>query len=308
MTSRRGTVGVDIGGTKVAVAAVDPSGTICARNIEPTEPNRPFEESMDRLAKAVRDTVARAGWSLDDLSGLGVGCPGPLDLRAGTVHDPFTLPAWDGENLVGALRERLGLRVRLENDADAALLGEAWTGAGRGYRHLAMFTLGTGVGGAVIADGNLYRSHRGEHPELGHIPVGSGGDPCYCGHEGCLEATSSGTAITRKGRAAGFRDAPEVMARARAGDEAAGRIVQAAVAGMVSAVWTLLHTFVPERVILGGGIGAGHFDTFEPPLRGAVDRATMVDGRGISVVRAALGADAGLVGAASLLADATRSN
>jgi glucokinase len=188
----------------------------------------------------------------------------------------------------------------LENDADAAALGECFVGAGRGADPVAMLTFGTGIGGAVVLKGKVYRGVNGEHPELGHVPVRAKGPQCYCGARGCLEALASGTAIGLAGQALGLADAREVFAAARAGNLAAARIVARALEATASATWTLLHTFLPQRLILGGGMMAEYYELFAAVVRERIGAATMAPREQISVLPAALGNDAGVVGAASL--------
>ncbi len=293
-------IGLDIGGTKIAAVAVDATGRVHARATAPTEPERGFAAGVARLTELVEATLAQAGWSAGELRGVGVGCTGPVDPRRGTVHNPFTLPTWDDGDLVTPLAERFGVPVWLENDADAAALGEAAFGAGRGANPVVMLTAGTGVGGGVIADGRLLRGLAGEHPELGHIHVAGDGPPCYCGTAGCFESLASGTAIGAHGRAFGFADARAVFRAAGEGDVSAAAVVARVVEATATACWTVAHCFVPERLVLGGGVFAGHFDLFADPIRRRLAAATAVPARRVVVCRAELGADAGAVGAACL--------
>jgi glucokinase len=163
-----------------------------------------------------------------------------------------------------------------------------------------MLTFGTGVGGAAIVGGEIYRGVRGEHPELGHVPALPDGPMCYCGRAGCLEAVASGTAIGKAGEAAGFVDARAVFAAAKAGDAAARRVVDRALQGAVTAAWAFLHTFLPRKLILGGGVMDDQFDLFAGALRPVLAAATMTPRGEVEVVRAALGNDAGIVGAAAV--------
>jgi glucokinase len=220
--------------------------------------------------------------------------------RSGTIHNPYTLPGWDGADIITPLREAFSVPVRLENDADAAAVGEHHCGAGRGANPLLMVTLGTGIGGAILVDGLIYRGVNGEHPELGHISVRPDDGPeCYCGTRGCWESLASGTAIAAAGAPFGFADSRAVFASAPGDDDAAG-IVNRAVEATASATWTLLHTFLPQRIILGGGIGAEHFERFAVALRQRISRATQFPKGSVEIVRAELGVDAGVVGAAWL--------
>jgi glucokinase len=190
--------------------------------------------------------------------------------------------------------------VRLENDADAAALGEYAAGAGRGAHSMVMLTFGTGIGGGVILDGPIYRGAAGAHPELGHMHAETGGPACYCGAHGCLESIAAGPAISAAAQAAGMADAREAFSRAAARDPAAAAVIGRAVRAAAAVIWDIAHTFLPERVILGGGIMEEHFDVFAPEARKRLEAAAMVPKGAVTVVRAALGNAAGVVGAAAL--------
>ena len=303
-TPRRA-IGIDIGGTKIAVAAVD-DARIHAREEIATEAQLGFDRALGRMVGAVDRSLARAGWSRSDLCGIGVGCAGPVNAASGIINNPYTLPTWVECDIVSRLGGLLDRPVTLENDADSAALGEWFAGAARECSRVVMLTLGTGVGGGVVIDGRIYRGTRGEHPELGHMPIDERGPPCYCGARGCLEAIASGTAIAAAGATAGFASCPDVFGHAAAGNAAALEIIGRVQQALAIAAWTLLHTFMPELIVIGGGIGDEHFDRFAPAIRSRIELATMVPRGGVRVVKAALGNDAGLVGAASLALTADR--
>ena len=209
-------------------------------------------------------------------------------------------------DIVSPLRSAFGCRVVLENDADMALLGECWSGAGRGFDPVVMLTFGTGIGGAALVGGALLRGVSGAHPELGHVPVDPAGPACYCGTRGCFESLASGTALGEAARAAGLADSAELLARAREGDAVAGRIRDEAVAATASAVWTIVHALLPERIILGGGIMDAHYDAFAGAVSESIARATLAPTGRVTVARAQLGSRAGVVGAASAVLDPER--
>jgi glucokinase len=178
-------------------------------------------------------------------------------------------------------------------------MGEFQWGAGRGASPMVMVMLGTGVGGAAIVNGLLYRGLLGGHPEIGHLPVQPEGPACYCGTRGCWESLASGTAIAAAGEPFGFEDCRAVFAAAAENAHAAA-IIRRAVEATASASWSLLHTFLPERIVLGGGLGEDQFDRFAPALLERIACATQVPPRGIEVLRAQLGKTAGVIGAACL--------
>lgn len=300
MTSTGLAVGIDIGGTKTVVAAVESSGQLRSRAEFATDSSRGFVACMAELIAKIRTVASEARMKGNEFCGIGIGCAGPVDLRCGTIHNPYTLPGWEDANLVASLRDAFHLPVRLENDADAAGVGEYRWGAGRGATPLVMVTLGTGIGGALLVDGEIYRGVNGEHPELGHLAVRPDGPDCYCGTRGCWESIASGTAIAAAGKRFGFADGRAVFAAA-SGDANAAAVVREAVEATASAVWTLVHTYFPQRIVLGGGMGVEHFERFAAVLRPRLSRATQLSkNRPVEIVKAALGRDAGVVGAASL--------
>src|SRR6185436_18991974 len=253
LTAAGRAVGIDIGGTKIAIATVDMAGAVLRETTFPTESSQGFAFGLLHIREAVMRVVADTGWTTQDLAGIGIGCAGPVDPGRGTIHNPHTLPGWVDADIVSPLREAFGCPVVLENDADMALLGEYRAGAGRGFDPVVMLTFGTGIGGAAVRGGVLLRGVGGEHPELGHVPVDPGGPRCYCGASGCFESLASGTALTAAARIVGLSDGAELLARAREGDDTARRIRADALAATASATWTILHTLLPERIVLGGG-------------------------------------------------------
>jgi glucokinase len=294
-------VGIDIGGTKTAVAAVTSDGTIVSELTLPTRSEAGFADGLERMARAVHAVVARAGWRCDELAGIGIGCAGPVDPIRGSIHNPYTLPGWENAPMVQALTERLGLPVKLENDADAALLGECCFGAGKGCDPVVMLTFGTGVGGGILAQGGVVR--------------GRAGSIRNWGISRWLRTVRSATAVRagvssrwlparRSAGTAKLSDGPmpepSLLRRATARQRQRGwwalRWLQCA-----RAVWTLAHTVLPQRILLGGGIMDQHYDLFAGAAEAALARATQHDPESVSLARAALGNRAGLVGAASLV-------
>ena len=160
-------IGIDIGGTKMAIAAVDASGRVVQRMVLPTEAALGFERAVGRLGDSIDALLAATGWARSEMVGIGIGCAGPLDPIRGLINNPHTLTGWDQCDIVTPLRERFGVPVYLENDADAAALGECAYGAGQGVDPVVMLTFGTGLGGAIVRDGQIVRGVKGEHPSWG---------------------------------------------------------------------------------------------------------------------------------------------
>ena len=296
-------IGVDIGGTKIAVGAVDAAGAVHAQRTVATDPEAGFEAGLERLSRAIDETLAEANIDAATLAGIGLGCPGPFDEASGRIENFYTLPGWEGNDIVSPLVARFGTPVRLINDADAALLGEALAGAARGARVALMLTIGTGLGGAVLIDGAILRGAASEHPEIGHLIVDPDGPECYCGSRGCLESLVAGPALARAGAEFGYADAEAVFAAAEAGAAPAQAIIVRSTNAMETAVWSLIHTLLPEVILIGGGIGERHFALYHDAAERAVARAVLAPDGAIRVVKAALGNDAGMVGAAALMLD-----
>lgn len=273
-------VGVDIGGTKIAVAALNGAGDIVAEATMPTESERGFASAIDRITASISQVLAQSGWNARELQGIGIGCAGPVDPARGTILNPYTLPGWMNGDIQTPLRERFGCRVVLENDADMALMGECRAGAGRGFDPVVMLTFGTGIGGAALIGGRLLRGVRGEHPELGHVPIDPLGPRCYCGTNGCFESLASGSALSARG------DLPEALT------------------AMGVATWTIVHSLLPERIVLGGGAMDSHYDAFAAAAEEAIRRASLAPAGRVTVARAQLGNRAGLVGAAAAVLSA----
>ncbi len=311
-------VGVDIGGTKIAAAAITPDGRVLGRAQVATTDCASYEAFVQALIALVDRVLEAAGMDSRTLAGIGLGCPGPLDPERGTVHDPYTLPLPDGADIVTPLRRRYGVPVVLELDTFAAALGEHWLGAGAGHEFVACVMIGTGIGCGLVRHGKVTRGARGAYPEIGHHVIDPSGPLCYCGARGCWEALASGTAIGRAGReaaasgrssrllelAGGRADTvtSEMVFRAsREGDRAAHEIVARAAEATAIGVHNVIHFLAPDAIILGGGV-MQHYDLFAPAIEQALAAITMVPRQGISVTRAQLGPDAGLVGAARCVA------
>ena len=306
-------VGLDLGGTQVRGALVDRDGVVHARSVLATAAAAGPEVvvgQLDAVARAVCSGVAPA-----DLAGVGVAAPGPLDAEMGVALSTPTLAGFVDLPLAAMLERRLSLPVRLENDGIAAALGEWTFGAGRGARHLVYVTVSTGIGGGVISDGRLLHGRRGMAGHVGHMTVVRDGLRCACGNAGCWEAHASGTAFTRRARdaVAATRDASstlastgrevdarDVFAAAAAGDRLAGELVaeQADLIGV--GLVNLLHLYSPERIVVGGGM-ANAFDALLPGIAARIAASAMLPFRDVPIVRAGLGDNSGLVGAAMLV-------
>ncbi len=316
--SGRWTVGVDFGGTNTKIGLVAPSGRLGPSRVIRSSALRGPRAFVDAVSSAVDDLARSVGARPARLRGLAVGAPGPVDAARGIVHTCVNVPGWREVPLQRLFERRLGCRCRVDNDANVVTLGEWRLGAGRGARHLVCLTLGTGVGGGIICDGRLLRGAAGSAGEIGHMVVQAGGPRCGCGRRGCLEALVGTTAILALGRRALRQGAPRLrhIMEGRGGGRLAPRwIGQAARAGdrRAQAVWAeigrrlglglanVVNILSPERIILAGGI-ANNWSSFGPAMRRTLRAEAMcTPGRAVRVVRAALGDEAGILGAAVLV-------
>lgn len=274
----------DIGGTSLRAALVDGEGRILDRRAAPTPPE-----------PAAGIKALRALWKeLGAADARAVVVAGGIRPGTGEITQSPNLPEWEGVRL----GEELGCEVL--NDANGALLGEAWVGALAGARSALLLTLGTGVGGGVLLDGKLVTGATGCAGELGHVAVRPEGPPCGCGSTGCLETYASATAVAH---AAGAADAEEAAKRARAGDPAACAAFESAADALGVVLAGLVNALNPEAIALGGGM-TGAFDLLAPRIEAALaTRAFRLAREGLRLVPAKLGGDAGLLGAARVALD-----
>jgi glucokinase len=271
---------------------------------------------LETLGTAAKE----AGVRVADLRAVGVASPGALDLVHGLVFEAPQLPGWDGVPLVEIMSERLGLPVLLENDANAAALGENRFGTGRGTRFMVYLTISTGVGGGIIIDRKIYHGVSGSAGELGHMVVWFNGPRCLCGERGCLEAIASGTGLAWRAkdlvdrneahglerilRERGELDADEIADAARAGDEDARRLFDEAGLYLGVALANHINIFNPEMLVLGGGVVNGAGDLFldhaERIMRQLARKEPL---KYVRLERAALGDRSGPLGMIAALGD-----
>lgn len=304
----RCTVGIDIGGTKVAAALVDGTGTALAERRAPTPAADPDPDGLwsvvDDLIVDMLDGARAAG---HEVAGVGLSCAGPVDTRAGTVS-PINIAGWDRFPLLDRVRGLTGLPVGLAGDGTATALAEQRFGAARGIDDVLVLFLSTGVGAGLVLGGRPFRGRTGNAGHLGHVVVEPDGQPCTCGGRGCLETVASGPSSVRWALAAGWQPPPggpatgaTLAAAARDGDAVAraavarsGRAVGEVVAG-VAAVVDL------SAAVVGGGF-AQVGDLLLDPLRDAVERHARLDFlHGFRVLTAGLGAGAAVIGASALV-------
>jgi glucokinase len=320
-------VGVDLGGTNMRIAAVDEAGKQLEVISTSTEVKRGRESVVSAMCDAIRALTAKFSSSYR-LVGTGIGVPGIIDMQSGLVKESPNLPDWTNYPVREEIQRRLGSSVILENDANAAALGEKWLGAGRDVENMCMVTLGTGVGGGIVLNRHVWHGMTGMAGELGHMTVYPDGVQCGCSGRGCLEQYASATAVKRMAvekiasgqapeLARAMSENPEFSAKvvfqyAIQGDKQAQEIFRAVGTALGVIVADMINVLNLQMYVIGGGVSSA-WEVFSPALfaelrrRSFVYRATEPDSslavpqkRKTIVTRALLGSDAGLIGAARL--------
>jgi glucokinase len=303
--------GIDIGGTKIAAAVASSDGQVVDRISFPTDHDRSPHDLMNQAIESLGNLAKKHH---GQLASIGIGCAGPLDFALGHVLTPPNMArSWWQFPLRPFVEDKLRLPVALENDANAAALGEHLYGAGRGYSDLVYLTISTGIGVGIIADDKLV--HR--LGEGGHVTVQPDGPLCGCGARGCMETLCSGTGIARRAReqlhSGGIskmldmaHDIKEVTAKtvedaAREGDAVAAEVWRETVDLLAVGIGSIVALLSPQAVILGGGVAAGAGDFLLLPLRQALqERVHIVNMQGVAVLQAGLGSESVIHGALAL--------
>jgi glucokinase len=303
----------DLGGTHLRAATVDRQGQIQFRFKQNTPQGSDPGAIVDAIVSAVRECEQQSA-DAGQISAVSIVVPGTVNVEEGAVVKAPNLPCLDGFRLAAALTEQLGLPAIVENDANAAAVGEMWRGAAIGCKTIICVTLGTGVGGGIILDGKLWRGVDGAAAEIGHMCVDPfGGVACTCGSRGCLEVFASATAIVRMTREARPRypdsvlqgqeelTAETIFAAGKAGDELALEIFRRMGVYLGIGLANLINILNPEMIVIGGGVVNG-WDLFAKHMHQQVEeRAFPLLAARVKIERAKCGDDAGLLGAARLV-------
>lgn len=310
-------IGVDIGGMTVKAGIVDSDGHILFKDTAVTRVSAPGEEIVADIAALVRKVAAEGGVGLSELGGIGVGSPGSVDDEAGVIRYSCNINFRETP-FVELMRRELGVRnIAISNDANCAALGETLFGAGKGARNSVTVTLGTGVGTGIVVDGRLLTGNRSAGAEGGHVIIKAGGEKCGCGKRGCFEAYASATALMRLTERAAERHPESLLAElvkeegvsgktafiaAKRGDKAAKRVVNTYIRYIATGLVGFANVFYPEVFIISGGISK-EGDGLILPLKKLVRKNVYGAEYNppIDVVAAALGNDAGIIGAAALV-------
>ena len=330
-------IGVDLGGTNLRIAAVDEQGTLVEKVTLGTKVSLGRDHVIDEMCQAIEHVLQKYQTS-STLLGIGIGVPGIIDMQTGLLRESPNLPGWADYPVQAEIEHRLKTVVILENDANVAALGEKWLGAAKDFDHMAMLTLGTGVGGGLIQHGSIWRGANGMAGEFGHTTVEPEGHPCKCGNRGCLEQYASATAVVRMAReeiannnrstlaTAAHSDA-EFSAKslynlAIQGDEDARRIYRRVGRCLGIVLASMVNSLNLPIYVIGGGVSSA-WEAFSPSIfeelrqrsmvyaatappdplgssQGASSQVEPGSGRKTIITRALLGSDAGLYGAARL--------
>lgn len=301
-------LGVDIGGTAVKLGLISPQGEVlrrAERSVSFDGYRTPILQTVLAAARELMDSLGadlRAG-----IGGIGISAAGQIDTHTGRVAGTCgNLPGWIGVNLKEAFEQAFGRPAWAMNDANCALLGEAWTGRARGYRDVVMVTLGTGVGGGVLAEGRILQGMLGFGGELGHMPLKAGDLPCTCGNAGCYEQYASVTALLRRAgehwARQGLENPPEnakaLFDLAEQGLPEALALLEAWISDIALGLVGLTHLFNPQLILIGGGVSR-QGERLIRPLGDKIRALAMPRfGETLEVRAASLGNDAGMIGAA----------
>ena len=312
--STRYFIGIDLGGTNIAAALCDESGKILGRAKMKTNAPRPYAEILDDMVKCAFLSAEKAGVPFEKVESVGVGCPGSIDYEKGEIEYSNNLNFFNVP-VVSYMEEKLGKKVYIENDANAAAWGEYLAGSGVGGDSMIMITLGTGVGGGIIEGGKLITGAYGKGAELGHMVIVVGGEPCTCGRNGCLEAYASATALVRQTKRAMEENPDSDLWRVAEGsldnvngrtaflakDEIAKKVVDTYLFYLSEGVLDVINLLQPKVICIGGGI-SHEGETILAPIREDIKERSYArhSEKQTVVTLATLGNDAGIIGAALL--------
>lgn len=314
-------IGVDVGGTKMLAGVLSPAGKVISSLKAKTVVEEGEQYFMDTLAELIRRALEEAKLTTADIDGIGIGSPGIIDAEKNFIISSPNIPFLSGFPLGKRVQKYFPVKVAVENDVNTGLYGEWQCGAAKGYKHVAGFFLGTGIGGALILDGKLYRGANGAAGEFGHICIEPGGPACGCGKNGCLEAISGRLAVAASAAAIASRGhASNLLAKAgtdirniksgamakaiKAGDTKILELVQQRSRKLGQAMGMIVNALNPELIVLGGGMVEALGDIIVPEAEKAMHDHTVPALAGtVKVVPATLGDYAIVIGAAKMVAD-----
>lgn len=321
MQNEKWLVGIDIGGTSVKLAFLSQEGNVLHKWEIPTNTGNQGNQIVPDIGKAIHAKLTELDVPQERLVAAGVGAPGPVDTEKGLLFEAVNLGWGDQFPLRDLIEEAIGVPVAIENDANVAALGEMWKGAGHGSKDLIAITLGTGVGGGVIVNGDIVHGGKGAAGEVGHITsIPEGGFLCNCGKTGCLETIASATGIVRVAKefstqfddASTLRDrlqageeitAKDIFDSAKEGDSFAAKVIDEIATHLGLALANIGSVFNPEKIVIGGGMSKAGDILLNPIKQHFQKYAFKPVGQSTQIVFAELGNDAGITGAAWLAAN-----
>lgn len=296
-------IGIDLGGTNLKLALFDLNFKIIKKESVSTRRFTRKDDLIRTITASVNKLIEQNNLTRQAVLGVGLGVPGPVDHEAGRVHFFPNIPGWKEVNLKSILKKRLNLAVLLDNDAKLMALAEFKLGSGRGFNNVLCLTLGTGVGGGIIIDGKLYRGQDNAAGEIGHLPINEKGPACNCGGWACLESYIGNDRILKEVKEVFGRTIPleEISSLAKKGNKKARNIWHKVGNALGAALTGVVNLLNLDAIVIGGGI-ANAGGVLLAPVRAAVKmRAMSVQGKRVKVLKAKLGNDAGMVGAALLV-------
>lgn len=310
-------IGIDLGGTNIKAGIVEESsGMVIVSESIKTLSNKGMDDTFNRIVELIDKMLKDSEINKDKISGVGMGIPGPV-INFETVTFFANFPWEKGKNVAKILEEKIGLPVKLGNDANVITLGEAWKGGAKGYKNVLGLTLGTGIGGGILIDGKILEGFRGAGAEVGHMKLVENGKLCGCGQKGCWEAYGSATAIVKEtidrfsennhnlvwknidGNVK-LLEAKHVFDAAKENDRFANGIVDYTANYLAMGIGNLLNVLNPEIIIIGGGVALAGDYLFDKIKEELTKFALPVSLENIKIAQASLGEDAGIVGAAAL--------
>ncbi len=298
--------GIDIGGTKIAVALETVDGERVASRRLPTETALRPEKIIENISSVIEEML---GESKTKLAAIGIGCPGPIDVERGLALSPTNLPNWIDFPLVEKFKNRFDVPVAFDNDANAAALGEYFYGAGKDFNEIFYVTISTGIGGALVCGGQIRHGVSGNAGEVGHTIVNPDGRRCLCGANGCLETIASGLSIARRmkeklaenngGKIENYSHitAQTVVEAVEKTDEIALEIWRETIKFLAIGIGNAITLTAPEAVIIGGGVSSAGELLLEPLRRELAKNVMMLPVEKVKILRASLGGESGLCGA-----------
>ncbi|MEH0152509.1 ROK family protein [Limibacter armeniacum] len=297
---------VDIGGTSIKYGIINKEGVVLFRYETPTEAHKGGEKLMEKVIHLVETLWHKSG----PLVGIGISTAGQVNVQAGSIEFATdTLPGWTGMPVASILEERFQIPVAVENDVNAAALGEAWKGAGEGVKDFLCLTIGTGIGGAIVTNGQIYHGSTGSAGEFGHIRLERNGKACTCGQLGCFEQYASTSALVKEaqlrlkqdGRPTKELDGRQIFEQAKLGQEVFVSLIEDWTGDIALGLASLCHIFNPSLIVLGGGVskqGAFLSDKLEQKLGNLLMPSFR---KNLKIAMATCGNEAGMLGAVSLL-------